>query len=217
MIDARRLTEVLTDAGQSWRQLTEAASEIVVFGSQAAGCADEASDWDLLCIGAGGPNVHTGDLDLIWRTHADVRSERWLTSELAGHVAAYGVWLHGEPDWTRHVRITQETVDRKRQVVRARFRAAALFWPRFSDRRRSYYRDKLRRDLQRIALMARGEPVAPGAHLDAAWARSPDPQALSRHAGVEDPGLIALLAAETPNALSEALSLSPPTAGAGCH
>lgn len=47
------LDHALASVGTSLADLRAAATEIVMFGSRAAGVARATSDWDLLCVGRG--------------------------------------------------------------------------------------------------------------------------------------------------------------------
>src|ERR1700752_2084658 len=72
--------------------------ELVVFGSYAAGVSDPESDIDVLAVGPRYRVARSG-LDLISISPEHVMSAEWLGSELASHIVAYGVWIHGEGRW----------------------------------------------------------------------------------------------------------------------
>jgi predicted nucleotidyltransferase len=88
------LDAALRDAGISWAELEERASEVVLFGSRASGVATAESDWDLLLVGRG-RRLHTDAMDLIWVTPDRLCNPQWLGSELANHVVAYGFMVAG--------------------------------------------------------------------------------------------------------------------------
>lgn len=162
------LDRALAAAGVTWPALTASASQIVLFGSRAAGLARDGSDWDLLCVGEGRSLAVPG-LDLIWISPAELTTPGWLTGELAGHIAAYGRWLHGAPDWTTAVACGPEAAARKARRLASRLAAIERAWPLLTTPYRRKHLTLLRRDLQRHALLARREPVPPSPSLDAAW------------------------------------------------
>jgi hypothetical protein len=167
------LWRILAEAGVAWSDLCRSTVEIVLFGSRAAGLAGPASDWDLLCVGSG-RSIDVPGLDLVWISPAALHSTSWLTSELAGHVACYGRWLHGDPAWTGAVAISPEAVDRKGRRVVRRLAALERAWPLLAPSHRRSRLTLLRRDLQRHALLAAGRVVPPTALLDAAWSARDD-------------------------------------------
>src|SRR5687767_14264120 len=87
---ARRLISVGLDPTPLFRQ----ASEIIVFGSRAVGVHSRDSDLDVLVVGGVGKLKGKG-LDMIRVAPDHVKTPEWLESELAAHVASYGVWLSG--------------------------------------------------------------------------------------------------------------------------
>src|SRR6516162_4429065 len=97
----------LDPVGLTWAALAKRASQIILFGSRAAGVAGHDSDWDLLLVGEGHA-VRSRELDIVWIRPAMIRSESWLGSELASHVAVYGRWLLGPDDWRYEVRISPD-------------------------------------------------------------------------------------------------------------
>lgn len=170
------LDRALSAAGVTWPALTRSASQIVLFGSRAAGLARDDSDWDLLCIGEGRSLAVPG-LDLVWISPAELTTPGWLAGELAGHVAAYGRWLHGAPDWISAVACGPEAAARKARHLASRLAAIERAWPLLTAPYRRKHLTLLRRDLQRHALLARREPVPPSPSLDAAWRAHSDPAA----------------------------------------
>lgn len=176
VIHQRELTGALACIGLSWEGLLRDSAAVVLFGSRAAGVAHERSDWDLLCVGEGRTR-RTRQIDLIWLTPEELHSHTWLMSELAGHIAHYGRWLVGTPDWAGHVEIGRDACLDKRIRIARRVAVWERFWPRCSPRLRLRYARLLRRNLQRHALLLAGEPVPPSAILDQAWREVPDARA----------------------------------------
>ncbi|WNG46821.1 hypothetical protein F0U60_23880 [Archangium minus] len=166
------LEPLLARRGLSWEELSKGCQQIILFGSRAAGVSREGSDFDLMCIGSGlsrlGPS-----LDLVFVTPEDCRRKRWLGSELAGHVARYGQWLVGEPDWVHRVRPSLDAKERKAERLRRRLQAVEKSFPLLDALYREKHFALIRRDLQRHDLLAQGEPVPPTPLLDQAWARLP--------------------------------------------
>jgi predicted nucleotidyltransferase len=155
----------------SWDKLLDEATEVVVFGSRAAGCGDESSDLDLLCVDC--PFVRRASrIDLVRVSKAFVQSDRWLTSELANHIAAYGKWLKGKGDWRHNVRITEETIREKRAQILIRAVRLAHWDSRFSSAVKRREQVKQRRDLQRLHLMMNRSPTPASAILDKEWIAS---------------------------------------------
>ncbi|HEY1204443.1 MAG: nucleotidyltransferase domain-containing protein [Bryobacteraceae bacterium] len=174
---AARAATIVAGAGQNWNRLLDEAAEVVVFGSTAAGVAGPHSDVDILVVGAARPRK-TRELDVVVETPETIRTPDWLGSELAGHIAAYGVWLKGDSLWVPHVRIGELALDRKRARIQRLIAAAQRHWPRLDSdfRRRSLA--TIRRELQRELLLERSIPIPPTPELDAACATGESGQQL---------------------------------------
>jgi hypothetical protein len=166
----------LSAAGWTWTDLAGTSEQIILFGSRAGGLAGVRSDWDILVVGDGQTRSRSA-IDLVWVTARELATREWLTSELAGHVARWGHWLRGEPEWTRGVRCGAEARDCKDARLASRLAALERAWIDLAEDYRTEYRTLLRRDLQRRAVLARGEPVPPTRVLDDSWGASAVPQA----------------------------------------
>lgn len=177
-------------SGGAFGDLRRRAEQIVLFGSRAAGRARPASDWDLLCVAEQRPSSIAG-VDLIWISPCDLSTPAWLGSELAGHVAAWGRWLHGEPDWISSVVHGERAATRKAQRVASKLVALERAWDALGPAYQRRHLLLLRRDLQRHGLLSRGEPVPPTALLDDAWRACADRrgelQGLARGAQILSP------------------------------
>ncbi|WP_224361091.1 nucleotidyltransferase domain-containing protein [Hyalangium versicolor] len=192
------LDALLVSRGLSWKELSSHCRQIILFGSRAAGVAREGSDFDLLCIGSGSSQLGQG-LDLVFVTTKESQGSRWLGGELAGHVARYGQWLMGDPDWVHRVQPSRAAIDRKAERLRRRLHAVESTFPLLD----AVYLDKhltlIRRDLQRYESLVKGEPVPPTPLLDQAWTRIIHPQEemerLARAARLESKFLIERLSA----------------------
>ncbi|MFT3776234.1 MAG: hypothetical protein QM820_63630 [Minicystis sp.] len=162
------LAEALAPLGLTLAELRRTSGQLVIFGSRAAGFGRTSSDWDLLAVGAG-RSRHTPALDLVWVSERELGTAGWLSSELAAHVARWGRWLHGTPDWTAEVRCGEVARARKARRLASRLAALEKTWSLLPAAARLEERTLLRRDLQRHALLAEGQPVPPSRVLDDAW------------------------------------------------
>jgi hypothetical protein len=158
----------LLNHGIAWAALRASATEIILFGSTGCGLSTVDSDIDLLCVGAG-ERIRSERLDLKWIAPATLRSRRWLDSELATHIASFGIWLHGLDNWSSSTRITTTTLDFKRRLIFGRLRGLRYRWNLLARPYQRKHVTKIRRDLQRLALLATGEAVPPTPVLDFFW------------------------------------------------
>jgi hypothetical protein len=170
LLDAALATISLT-----FEDLLRSASEVILFGSRAAGLDRQTSDWDVLCIGAGKPRA-TQHIDLLWLSPSEQTRPEWLSSELAGHVAQWGQWLHGSPDWIEHVRPGNHAVAQKSRRIAARAAALARTWHALTLAHQHKHLSLLRRDLQRHLLLQRRAPVPPNVLLDADFRNGDAPE-----------------------------------------
>lgn len=161
--------------GAALAGLRRSAGQIVLFGSRAAGLARPASDWDLLVVSEERPRSAPA-LDLVWVSPRELSTRAWLGSELAGHVACWGRWLHGEPDWVAGVVHDECAAAHKARRVASKLDALERTWDLLGPAYQRKHLLLLRRDLQRHALLSLGEAVPPSALLDAAWKACADPQ-----------------------------------------
>jgi hypothetical protein len=162
----RRTKRLLYQHGLPWERVLSACTEVVVFGSSVQ--KERTGDLDLFLVGFG-RRAKTRKLDLVWKTPAQIKSRRWLESELANHIAAYGIWLAGTSTWVNSVRISAKTVRSKRQLIVARANALERAWPTLNAAYRLKHVVKLRRDLQRLHMLSKGKPVPPSPKLDSKW------------------------------------------------
>jgi hypothetical protein len=169
------LSTELEAAGVSLAELAKQARQIVVFGSRAAGVASPQSDLDVFCVGSG-PRILSPRLDLVWTAPGDLESARWLGSELAGHVAAYGQWIEGRQDWKKHVFASPASVQRKEKALADRIAALNRYWKTLAPAYREHFLTLVRRDLQRLELLSSGQPVCPTPTLDSLWSEGANPR-----------------------------------------
>ncbi len=149
--------------------LVDAADELVLFGSRAAGVNRPESDWDVLLVADKRPPLLPG-ADLLCVPRRRVETREWLESELANHIAAFGLWLSGTPSWRNEVRRGSAcAVERKSRAICDRIAMLAPDWHLLSRPFRSKYLTLIRRDMQRLIMMTGGQPVPPTPVLDATW------------------------------------------------
>jgi predicted nucleotidyltransferase len=198
MIEADALLQQRMEAaGLSWAAVRDRCDQIVLFGSRAANVHAPDSDYDLLCIVRDQEVVSREDhratpgIDLVWISQSRLHTPEWLGSELAQHIARYGRWLHGENDWSHLVFSSRQAVNKKAAQIRARIEALMPRWDRFLPSYRRKYSRLVRRDLQRLQMLARGDAVPPSPVLDQQWQQAPAPLVAWAEANLE-PGLVDL-------------------------
>lgn len=112
-------------------------------------------------------------MDLIVASSDLIRSKAWLGSEIAGHIARYGVWVKGEPVWQQSVSVGSVAIDRKRRRVLSYLKALEEKWFVLDAVFREKYSYKLRREIQRLLLLERQIPIPPTKILDSFWETTP--------------------------------------------
>jgi|GEM_PF-3304821 len=162
----------VTAEGLTLDTLFAASDEVVIFGSRAAGCAASDSDIDILVFGEG-LRLKSERLDLVCIPARLAGSPEWLDSELAGHVAAHGVWIHGQRRWTPRLG-SASSVARKRSLIAAEYGATMRRWQALAPWARAKHLTSVLRNLQRLAILDRGGAVPPTPVLEAAVEASPD-------------------------------------------
>lgn len=166
-----------------WVPLCEMACELVVFGSRAAGVNRRQSDLDVLLVkreagpGDTGPDTQVGrrgrvkraGLDLVVVSRAETESHEWLGSELANHVATYGVWIIGSGEWRERAHISTAAGDKKERHLLSLARSVDRSWSKLNAVFQLRYRTTIRRELQRLLLLRSGIPIPPTRILDCDW------------------------------------------------
>ena len=92
------------------------AQEVIVFGSYAGGCYHAESDIDILFI-LDRPSVKRKSIDFVTISPEDLKRRSWLGSELANHVAFYGLWLKGSGAWRNEVFISKTSIKNKKKKI----------------------------------------------------------------------------------------------------
>jgi hypothetical protein len=165
---AAGLDEALARVGSSLSLLLARADELVVFGSRVTLLAAADSDWDVLVVGDAEP-IHRDGIDLVVVSATEVRSDSWLGSELASHIAAYGFWLKGEGSWREKAAISDDAVESKRRRLRAQIQTFIDLGRVQSSARRQQHAQGIRRQLQRLTLLSARKPMPTNPELDMQW------------------------------------------------
>lgn len=167
---------------RTMRTVLRKSDELVLFGSRSSMLHAEDSDWDVLCVAENPPLIqgrvarlrlsvrleHTR-LDLIWISPSTLSSGAWLGSELASHVASYGVWLVGSGEWRTRAAISSAAVAAKHRRVKVRVAFQRQYGPRLLAPYLAKHLTLLRRDIQRLYCLQTGIPVPSTPHLDTQW------------------------------------------------
>jgi predicted nucleotidyltransferase len=101
---------------ESFDNCEENSTEVVLFGSYAYGCEHVESDVDILFVG-NKKRKASKYFDFIWLKPERISSKTWLSSELAIHIANYGIWLKGDGAWRNQVFFSQAAATRKKQRI----------------------------------------------------------------------------------------------------
>jgi hypothetical protein len=143
--------------------------EVVVFGSMSVCLERKDSDLDLLCFRASSFKFKNRQIDLIGMHRDAQEGSLWLSSELASHVVAYGIWIKGSCTWAADVRVGDRAIETKRRRIAAFIKALPSAWHSLDETFRLKYSIKLRRETQRLILMEKGTPIPPTRALDEFW------------------------------------------------
>lgn len=189
MIEALRAA--CFEAGLDFDALCQQCREVILFGSRAIEAPD-AQDFDVMVITEhadelehelvnlittrtgrpvstrGGLNFKLGSVDFVLVSVEQAATERWLGWELAGHVAHYGKWVHGEPgEWTQRTFVAEDALAFKEKRVASLWRAYCRTHKLLHSRARAKHRTNLRREIRRLRYLRKGLPVPPRTILDA--------------------------------------------------
>jgi hypothetical protein len=168
-----RLNECLkiraAKARLDWPDLSRHAVEIIAFGSRAVGTNRQASELDILLVGSGARRIKRCGLDLICIPVGDLVSPSWLYSELAGHIARYGVWLKGAGRWREKAFVGPEASKQKERRLVSLACSVSKSWTRLHPAFQLKYRVTIRRELQRLILLQSTVPIPPTPSLDMDW------------------------------------------------
>ncbi len=112
----QRISERFPSFKVDYHHCIENCNEAVLFGSYAYGCEHKESDIDILFIGDK-KRKSSKYYDFIWVKPTRLKSKTWLCSELAIHIAKYGIWLKGTDNWRNHVFYDRSAISRKKQRI----------------------------------------------------------------------------------------------------
>jgi predicted nucleotidyltransferase len=166
---ATELCNRLAEVDRRHAPLLAQAAEIVVFGSRALGVNRNTSDLDVLCITENDRKIKTRDLDCLCISRNRLESSEWLGSELASHVARYGVWLRGDGLWRQVAELNSSGLQRKQCRVASLIKNVHRGWPNLHILLRRKYRITVRRELQRLRLLQNQVAIPPTPVLDLQW------------------------------------------------
>jgi predicted nucleotidyltransferase len=119
MIQAKeilRLAEALPQFTDRFGVLFNQSEQVVIFGSYAAGIQNPESDIDILFVTTE-KRLKTKYLDFVCLQPERVNLKTWLGSELANHIAAYGIWIKGNDDWKSRVFLSKSALERKKIII----------------------------------------------------------------------------------------------------
>jgi len=149
-------------------QILSSASEVVFFGSRAAKVNSCSSDLDILCIGSG-QRHKSAHLDIVWKSQHESESANWFSSELAGHVGAYGVWLIGKGSWCSSIHAGETAARQKERRIKALSVGLQTYWQRLHPDFQHKYLVMIRREIQRLDILRQGIAIPPTPQLDEYW------------------------------------------------
>jgi predicted nucleotidyltransferase len=149
---------------QHYEELDSKSSEIVLFGSYAQGLQEDISDVDILFIGQG-KSFKNEYFDFICISERKVTLKSWLGSELANHVAYYGLWLKGDGSWKHNVFVSQTSIERKKLLILQRLSHLWVKHKSLQDNALYQSFRSIQLDALRLALMIEGKAVPPTALL----------------------------------------------------
>ena len=111
-----KITDRFPSFGEAFDHCEKNSIEAVLFGSYAYGCEHMESDIDILFVGDKKRKA-SRYFDFIWVKPERIKSKTWLSSELAIHIANYGIWLKGDGAWRNQVFFSQAASTRKKQRI----------------------------------------------------------------------------------------------------
>jgi predicted nucleotidyltransferase len=147
-----------------FEQLAAKSSQIILFGSQAASCQTANSDVDILFVKKG-KGFKNEFFDFVTVDPKRIGLNSWLGSELANHIATYGIWIKGEDKWRNKVFISESSINRKKLLILSRL---AQLWVKYESlKNKSMIKlfENVVLDTERLSNMINGLPVPPTAML----------------------------------------------------
>lgn len=169
----RRLHNLISNSGMTYEKVISASTEVVIFGSRAVGMHRPDSDLDVLLVDANMGRPRVAGIDFVVLRSEELANSRWLGSELASHIAAYGKWIKGCGSWRHQVHISDRAAMRKEARIVGLLMCAPKWWSKLHPVFHTKYKLTIRRELQRLDLMRQKIPVPPTRTLDSDWDRHP--------------------------------------------
>lgn len=172
----RQLTELTIELernGISLTELTSCCDEVILFGSRAIGAESADSDWDLLLVDCSQVFTAKG-FDFIQKSSDESEAVWWRQSELAHHVAKYGVWIKGHGSWIAALDEQTDAAKRKRKKVSVKLESLFELWPMLRPAYRAKWLVRIRRDIQRLLKLIANVAVPPTPILDEEFSTTPN-------------------------------------------
>lgn len=138
----KKITEKFPSFQEVFDRYEKNSIEIVLFGSYAYGCEHFESDIDILFVG-NKKRQNSKYFDFICIKPERLESKTWLSSELAIHIAKYGIWLKGEGLWRNQVFFSQAALTRKKQRIFERLMHIYLQKEKLSLSKRKFFIQKI--------------------------------------------------------------------------
>jgi hypothetical protein len=151
--------------GLSFEDLMHSSSDIIVFGSRAAGLERRNSDLDLLVISSEKGHKRIGKLDLIFIPEMQADLPIWKHTEIFRHIAAYGISLMHDRPLISAITDDYAALRKQRRLHRL-VKSLLPHWQSLNDELKRKYITKVRRELQRYRLLREGLAVPPTVQLD---------------------------------------------------
>ena len=167
-----RLRDLISNSGMTYEKLVGISTEVVIFGSRAAGLQRPDSDLDVLLIGTKIERPRVSGVDFVILDLEQLASPHWMGSELASHVAEYGKWIKGRGSWQNHVHVSHRATMRKQARVLGLLMSGPKWWSKLHPMFHNKYKLMIRRELQRLDLMRQKIAVPPTFTLDSDWERA---------------------------------------------
>lgn len=141
-------------------QLEKYSEEIILFGSYAHNCEHPDSDVDMLFIGDG-KRKSRKYFDFIWVKPSRVKSKSWLSSELALHIANYGIWIKGDGLWRKQTFFSHAAITKKKQRIFNRLLHLYLQKDELSLQKKQFFVQKVLLNTIRLINLYRKIPNPP--------------------------------------------------------
>jgi predicted nucleotidyltransferase len=155
-----KASDIFPDFKENFEDGFHLSSEIVIFGSFAYGCENSRSDIDILFVGDGVRKA-SRRLDFIWRRRERIESKTWLGSELANHIAEYGVWMKGTGAWRDSVFYSESAILRKKGKIFRRLTHLLLRKDRLSHNYKKQLLQKIILNIHRLKMLYERMPNPP--------------------------------------------------------